>query len=140
MVPEFRTQYNYDTNAVSDATALFCLDESRTVQDAAEDADINTIVRRFGLTGQLPDAVAAPVYGDFEEVYDYHTALIAVRRAEESFMSLPAEVRSRFHNNPQALLEFCSNAENRAEAEKLGLVIPQKKEAAEAASEASATP
>jgi len=37
-------------------------------------------------------------------------------------MELPAKMRARFHNDPQELLEFISNEENRAEAEKLGLV------------------
>ena len=36
----------------------------------------------------------------------------AVRGAEESFMAMPAEVRSRFGNDPQAFVEFCSDEAN----------------------------
>jgi hypothetical protein len=38
---------------------------------------------------------------------------------------LPGNVRARFHNDPQELLEFCSDEKNRAEAEKLGIAIPK---------------
>ncbi|WNK12800.1 MAG: internal scaffolding protein [Microvirus sp.] len=125
MFPFLRTQFNYDRDEASFESALACQDPSRTVQDAAEDADINTIVRRFGLTGELPDGVAAPNYGDFTEVVDFHTAMIAVRKAEGTFMRMPAHVRARFENDPQLFLEFCSDERNRDEARKLGLLVPQ---------------
>lgn len=129
-----RTPYNYSTDDVSVETGLECLDPSKTVQDATEDADINTIVRRFGLTGQLPDAVAMPQYGDFEDVMDYHTAMIAVTKAQDSFMQMPADVRARFGNDPQMFLEFCGDPGNLEEARKLGLAPPAPSKPAEPAS------
>ena len=54
VAPFVRSPYNYDMSAVSDETGLCCEDESLAIQSAKEDADINTIVRRFGLTGELP--------------------------------------------------------------------------------------
>lgn len=120
--PFLRTEFNYDMDEVSRETGLECLDPSKTVQDQTEDADINTIVRRFGLTGQLPDAVAMPQYADFEDVLDYHTAMLAVTKAQDSFMQMPAEVRARFQNDPQLFLEFCGDPGNREEAAKLGLL------------------
>lgn len=121
-VPFLRTPYNYDRDQASDLSGLLCEDESLTVQSAKEDADINTIVRRFGLTGQLPDNVNPPQYGDYTGVTDYRSALHAVMEAEESFMALPADIRSRFHNDPQAYLEFFADDNNRVEAERLGLI------------------
>ena len=117
-----RTPYNYDRDKASNESALHCKDQSLTKQSFAEDADINTIVRRFGLTGQLPDNVRVPQYGDFTEVFDFHTAMNAVRTAQESFMALPPNIRARFHNDPQELLEFCEDPENRPEAIRIGLV------------------
>ena len=122
--PFLRTEFNYSMEEASAATGLQCLDPSRTVQDQTEEVDINTIVRRFGLTGQLPDAVAMPQYRDFEEVIDYHSAMIAVTKAQDSFMQMPAEVRARFGNDPQVFLEFCGDPGNLEEARKLGLAPP----------------
>lgn len=123
-VPFFRTPYNYDAGEVSLETGCYNDLPSLTVQDAAEEADINTIVRRFGLTGELPTDVRAPVYADFEEVLDFHSAMIAVRGAEESFMRMPAEVRSRFDNDPGRFVDFCSDIKNLPELQRLGLTRP----------------
>lgn len=123
-VPFLRSPFNYDMGVESIESGLECLDPSRTVQDGKEEADINTIVRRFGLTGKLPDSVRLPSYGDFEGVVDYQGALNAVIAAEDGFMRLPAHIRSRFHNDPAALLDFVGNEANRAEAEKLGILVP----------------
>lgn len=117
-----RAMGNYDTMAASDESGLECKDKSLAKQNEKEEADINTIVKRFGITGQLPQNVRAPQYGDFTEVTDYHTAMNAVRNAEIAFMQMPADIRSRFENDPQAFLEFCSDPANLEEMRKMGLV------------------
>lgn len=120
-----RSPYNYDMNEISDLTGLMCQDESRTVQSERDEVDINTIVERFGLTGQLPDDnYRAPQSADFVGIYDYQTALNSVIEAERSFMALPAKLRARFGNDPQLLLEFLSDDANRDEAVKFGLLKP----------------
>ena len=110
---------------VSEATGLRCDDPSLTQQSQAEDADINVLVRRFGLTGQMPESVRLPVYMDFDEVFDFATAQRAVLAARQQFMQIPADVRSRFDNDPQKFLEFCTNVENLPEMRKLGLAKPE---------------
>lgn len=117
-----RTPFNYDRDAVSLATGLACGDPTRAQQNFKEETDINTIVRRFGLTGQLPDNVRVPTYGDFDQVNDFQTALNAVHQAEDAFMALPAALRAEFQNDPQQLLEFVANPDNRSKAVKLGLI------------------
>lgn len=126
MVPKIfiRSANNYDMEAVSTETGLFCKDVSLAVQAERDEVDINTIVKRFGLTGKLPDDIRAPQYGDFTGVVDYQGALNAVIEADREFMRLPADLRYRFHNDPQALLSFVSNDENIEEARKLGLLKP----------------
>ncbi len=127
----FRTPFNYDTNLASDESGLACLDESLADQSQEEEANINTIVRRFNLTGQLPTDLRVPQYGDFTEVKDFRGAMEAVRQASETFMELPADVRMRFDNDPQKFLEFCGavdekgNLENIDEMRKLGLAVPK---------------
>lgn len=118
-----RAYRNYDVDAVSDDTSLACADPSRAVQSQRDEADINTIVRNFGITGKIPENVRVPSYGDFDIVDDYRSAIDAVRAAEASFMAMPAEVRSRFDNDPQGFLEFCMNPANLEEMRKLGLAV-----------------
>ena len=124
-VPFLRTPYNYDRNAASDSSGLHCADRSLAKQADAVEADINTIVKRFNLTGQLPQGIRAPTYGDFGPGMDFHTAQNALRRAQEAFMAMPAEVRARFHNDPAEFVEFCSNDENAPQLAKMGLLAPE---------------
>lgn len=119
-----RAPYNYDTDAASDESGLSCPEPTRAKQEFLEESDINTIVKRFGLTGQLPEGVRMPTYGDFTGLTDMHGAVDAIRLAQESFMTLPADIRARFDHNAARFVDFCSNASNRAEAESLGLVAP----------------
>lgn len=124
--PFVRDPYNYDAHAVSRETGLSCEgDPGVTHQSFAEECDINTIVRRFGLSGELPEAVRMPTYADFTHVSDFHSAMNAIAAAKESFETLPAEVRARFNNDPGAFVDFCSDERNRPEAEKLGMVAPR---------------
>lgn len=117
-----RTAFNYDTDQASAESALHCLDKSLASQSEKADADINEIVRRFGITGELPTNFRPPQYGDFTELSDYRSALQAVRDAAETFMEMPAELRARFQNDPAQLIDFLADDANRAEAQALGLV------------------
>lgn len=119
---DVRSGFNYDTDEASEESGLMCLDESLTQQQFAEESDINTIVKRFGLTGELPEVVRLPVSGDFTGVVDFQTAMTAVRVAQESFNELPAHIRYRFANDPQKLMDFIEDDDNRMEADKMGLL------------------
>ena len=127
-----RTPYNYDTDEVSNETGLVCPEPTMAQQQFRDEADINTIMERFGRTGELVAPVRMPQYGDFTGVSDYQTALNAVIEAQASFDALPANVRARFENDPGQFVEFCLDDKNREEAVRLGLV-PGKVEPAEPA-------
>jgi phage internal scaffolding protein len=109
----------------SEKTGLSCLDSSLTQQQFKEESDINTIVDRFMKSGVMPDPVRMPQYVDFEGVFDFQSAMNAVRAADDNFMRMDAKVRARFNNSPQEFLEFFANPENTQEAIRLGLAIPQ---------------
>lgn len=128
-----RADGQYDPDVVSQATGLRGFDKSRTQQQFAEEVDINTIVRRFGIDGQLPQGVRMPSYGDFTGLSDYQEAMNAVRLAGEAFMQMPARVRARFGHDPAEFVAFCSDEANAAEAARLGLVKPEVLEAQAAA-------
>lgn len=137
--PFVRSAYNYDRDAASVQSGLACRDVSLAKQEFAEEVDINTIVRRFGLTGQLPSDVRMPVSGDYTGIGDFHEAMNSVRAAQESFDQMPAEVRRRFHNDAGEFVDFCLDDSNRDEAVKLGLVPPRRRvEDAPAAAPAAA--
>jgi phage internal scaffolding protein len=123
-VPFLRTPYNYDRDAASNESGMACEEPSLTQQHFKDETDINNILRQFNITGLLPESPLSPRYGDFTGINDYQSALNAVIAAESEFEALPAQIRARFNNNPEELIQFLENDANRQEAEKLGLVDP----------------
>lgn len=117
-----RSAYNYDRDLASEESGLICMDDSRAIQSAEEESNINTIVRRFGISGKMPDQVAMPRSGDFTNAPDFHTAMNLVRQAQEEFVKVPADIRARFLNDPQAFMAFVEDDANRDEAKRLGLL------------------
>lgn len=98
-------------------------DVSMTVQSDARQADINFIVEQFGLTQQLPYGLSVPQYDDYSDApNDFHSAMNYIKDSENLFMQYPADIRSRFNNDPGQFLDFISNPDNRSEAISLGFV------------------
>jgi len=120
-----RSPYNYDMDLASDKHGLSCDDASLTQQQFKEDSDINTIVDRFMKSGVLPTPDNMPQYIDYEGVFDYQTAMNAIRSADEQFMRMDAKVRARFNNSPQEFLSFFADPANTDEAIRLGLANPK---------------
>lgn len=138
--PQFQCK-EYDRAAVSDATGLDCSEsEDMTKQEFREEVDINTLVRRFHLSGELPQGVRMPEYGDFIGVDSYHDAANAIAQANESFAAMPAEIRERFGNDPEAFVEFCLEPSNLEEARKMGLAPAREIREAEEAAAAPIAP
>lgn len=138
----WRHQYDDDRDEYERlGTDVLCRDESLTQQHFAQDADINVLVRRFGITdGAVPPAVMDPRYfGDFSDAVDFRTALDRTRDAVERFDALPAELRKRFGNDPVSLYEFVCDQNNAEEAVSLGLLKKFSPEASQAPSSAPST-
>jgi phage internal scaffolding protein len=117
-----RNPYNYDMVLASQESGLECKDPSLAQQHMKDECDINILVERFGVTGSMPVAPIEPSYGDFSGVGDYHTALNKIKAADEAFMALPAKIRAKFDHDPNALLNYLQNEENRDEAIQIGLI------------------
>lgn len=100
---------SYDSGEVSAKLATDTGPETLVQQHFADEVDVNTIVRRFGLTRELPIGVAGGVYGDFSGISDYESALEQIERARAGFMALPAPVRERFNNNPGELIKYAQS-------------------------------
>lgn len=118
-----RSMFNYDRNEASNASAIIFNEPTLAQQHFKEQCDINRIVKQYAATGEVPGNARMPLPEDFVGVTDYHSAMNAVRRGEEAFAALPAFTRDRFKNDPALFVDFCLDPQNRAEAEKLGLVI-----------------
>lgn len=105
---------------------LRCEDVSLTVQSDAVDADINTIVRRFGITGKLPTELPFVTNVDLSDAPNtFSGALEILEAAREQFMAMPADVRARFDNEPGLFMDFVSDPANLDEMRKLGLAVPK---------------
>lgn len=95
---------------------------SLTVQSDMADTLIPNIFAQHGL-GALSTHTRAPVFGDFTDApTSLQEAYNRILDAQANFLELPSAVRERFANDPMRLLSFLSDPENRAEAQKLGLV------------------
>lgn len=111
-----------DFHITDEETGELVMGKSKTQRQFAKDTDINEIVRRFGLTGQLPDGIGAPQSGDFTNITDFTEAMRQVRAAQEAFDRLPAATRVRFNHDPGLMLAFLHDENNRDEAMKLGMI------------------
>lgn len=118
-----RSAYTYDVDKVSIETAPALSGDGGAQQSFKEECDINTILRKFSVTGELPDNVRVPQYGEFEESFDFMSAMNVVRAAEEAFAAMPSDVRERFNNDPARFVEFANDSSNYDEALKMGLVV-----------------
>lgn len=94
----------YDAKKHSEDTSIHTGSDSRVQQQYANEVDVNTIMKRYGITATAPLGPATGVYGDFTDIEDYESAVERIRGAEARFMALPAAVRERFGNNPGELI------------------------------------
>lgn len=96
----------YTQAEISDLTAVRDSGDSIVQQAFRDELDINNIIKRYGLTGQLPLGPQAGFYADLAGVFDYDSAVERVSRADEAFMALPPELREKFENSPARLVEY----------------------------------
>lgn len=97
----FKTPYNHNPNEVARQTATHNVDPTLTQQHHVDEADINTIMKRFGVTAvqhacrQIP-----PSFIDVPDNLDMQSAWKMVNDGIEAFEQQPAEIRAAFRNDP----------------------------------------
>lgn len=117
----FKTPNNFDRDHESNASAYVETMETKTQQHQKQEADINEIVRRFGVTGKLPAAPLPPSLEEFGETFDFMSAMNQLNAAKQAFMALPAEIRNAYNNNPHqyvAHVDSMLNEPDQAQREK----------------------
>lgn len=119
----YRSPHNYDLEEASNSAAVKEFGPSMTNQSHASDNDLEAILTRAGITGQMPQGIEPIGYGDFADIYDFRSAQDAVLDAQRRFNLMDAKVRARFNNDPQTFLEFAVDPENVDEMVKMGLAV-----------------
>jgi len=104
---------------------IYFNDPSLTKQEYRDDVDINKIIAKFKITGELP-VKKGGYYADVSRIPDYQTILDQVNQAQEMFMTYPAAIRARFNNDPGQLLDWAADPKNRPEAVKMGILADTK--------------
>lgn len=95
---------------------------SMTKQSFKDECDINNIMRKYqknALVTHLNQYQGQ--YADVTGAVDYHTAMNVVTRAHSMFMTLPAELRKDFGNDPARFLDFATDPANEEKLVEMGL-------------------
>lgn len=101
---------------------------SLTKQSFKEECDVNMIMQRFKKNAGVDflsrySGLMSGEFGDFSNVTDYRSAIEQVSRASSVFEQLPAQVRSRFENDPALFLDYCQDPSKHDELRSMGLDI-----------------
>lgn len=101
-------------------------------QSMAAECDINNILKKIARTGDA-SILDKPHenFGDYIDMPTYQEAQNQIIQANEMFMQLPAELRSRFGNSAATFLDFAQDEDNKEEMIKMGLIAPIIKKPAE---------
>lgn len=99
-----------------------------TEQAHKDMCDVNKIIKRYDKTGLIShvskiEAKIGDLTGD-----DFKAMSDQIIEANNMFDKLPSEIRNRFRNNPEELLRFMEDPNNRDEAISLGLIAKTWKE------------
>lgn len=86
-----RHQADDQQKRFSKQTALRCITPSLTRQEFAAEADINQLLKRFGVTSRIPEWGKSI---DFN--LDLQTALGAIRDVKRAYRELPENLRAKY--------------------------------------------
>lgn len=101
---------DYLWKEVSDDSRVDTGSESMVQQHFKDEVDINTVVRRYGITAGMPFGPDGGMYGDFTGIVDYDSAVALIKDTEDRFHRIPAEIREKFNNNPGLLVKFAQDS------------------------------
>lgn len=97
-------------------------DPSLTDQDSKDECDVNLIIER-AMKGHAVTHLRTHTgtYMDLAEVPDFTQSMQIVANAQNAFNQLPSDLREKFHNSPQIMMEYLADKRNDEEAISLGL-------------------
>jgi phage internal scaffolding protein len=124
-------RYDEEGKVVRKRVILKCnfKDDLLTEQSHKDEVNINNIIKRHGTDMIRKTALLKSQEYVFDDVTgnDFQEAMFKVNKAQESFDSLPSEVRKKFDNNPAKFMDFVQNPDNADSMVELGLAerIPE---------------
>lgn len=99
-------------------------------QQYKDSCDVNNIMKKYEQTGVITHLKAQQGhYADLGAPEDLLDAQMRVIRAQDAFMSLPAELRAKCDHDPSKFLKMLQDGSNDAELRKLGILAPVKSDA-----------
>jgi len=115
--PEMRKHCQRPGNFDKDGNIVYF-----TEQAHKDKCDVNKIVKRYNSQGII-DHISRfeATYGDVTGI-EFKKAKDQVINAQRMFDELPSKIRKEFENNPQKLLSFMDDPDNREKAIELGLI------------------
>ena len=119
-MPEFQTAY-------SDVVRPVTINKkpSMTKQHLKDEADVNKIIKRYGLAQIQQNAAMVELqYGEITSM-SLQEAIDMVEKANEAFLTVPSEIRAKFNNDAGAWIDYATNPANLDELVKLGLASPK---------------
>ena len=98
-------------------------DEPLTEQHHKKDVDINQIIKKHGMDMIAQTSLLQSREFQFDDVTgnDFQEAMEISAKAEQSFNSLPSQIRKKFDNSPAQFLDFVQNPSNQDAMIELGL-------------------
>lgn len=97
--------------------------DGRTKSEFANECDLNVLMERYRKAGVVPVPMGEGVYMD-TDIPDLPTAMQYMIEAENSFNSLPSDVRKEFDNDPVRFVEFATDPANIETLREWGLAAP----------------
>lgn len=100
-------------------------ESSLAQQSFKEECDINRIMAQYQNTGTIsPNARSFRDYafGQFDAISDFQGVEDAFVKAQEAFLTLPADIRARFNNSVETTVDWLGDPANLAEAQNLGII------------------
>lgn len=102
--------------------------DGRVQEHYKDQVDINNILAKYRKTGVIDHVKKTQAkYGDFTDMLDVAGNLDKVKKAEQAFEQLPAELRNKFKNSIPAFFEYLKDDANTEECIKMGLKKPKDK-------------
>lgn len=117
-------RYNELGEQVRNRVAIDFTDEPLLTEQAhAAEVNINNIVKRHGIDLIQKTSVLMSADYQFDDLpgNDFQEAMLILKKGQDTFDSLPSELRKKFDNNPAMFMDFVQNPDNLPEMRELGL-------------------
>lgn len=123
MQPAIKTQVTAirDSNKYSDESGIACTpEEDKTEQQWKAEADIHTLLRRFGIEGRLDGPQRVPSFKPVDYDVELQHALGGIQQAREAYDLMPQDLKREY----PTLMHFLAAIERRELTVKLPLDKP----------------